>query len=504
MISSSETDFLPNSRELLAAIQEGVWLTDKDDRVVLVNPALATLLGYRNPEALIGRDWHDFFPPGEAARFVKAQARVHDEDTGGRALGFSPVLSNLLTRDGQQVAVKVALARLAANGATRYLGSVVEVCREQSGGILADPASRQVIEHSLDGICIIRDGKVSYANRRFEKLTGYSQQQMAQIGLERLVVPADRERITRAVADPSRMLAPVRHTVRLVTRTAHEIDCELDIVTAESDGSNILVCFLRDVTELRHTIQARTDFVAMVSHELRNPLAAIKEAVSLVSDTLGTDIGEKPCRYLAIAQEEISRLNRMISNLLEVARVESGKLQLALGAVDLRDCIGKTVDSMALLLNKKRLRVDLLLPDDLPPVTGDADRLRLVFNNLLDNAIKYTPTGSSIRISAQRLQPDSPLMAEDSLLPDIPYVQVVVSDSGPGIPAEFLERVFGKYERVDPHGPGIGLGLAIVRSVIEMHHGKVWVRSNLGEGTSFNVILPAGTTQAENGRFLSQ
>ncbi|HDQ98680.1 MAG TPA: PAS domain-containing sensor histidine kinase [candidate division WOR-3 bacterium] len=500
----SNVETILSSREFLDVLQEGVWVSDGDARIVLANTTLATLLGYRSPDALVGRDWHDLFPAGEGARLSRhrrgadASAGRDSESREGAPAGSVGVMdqTSVVTRDGEQLPVKARLVRRTTGGTDGYIGTVLPSDRGVPGSALADATSRQVMENSIDGICIIRDGKISYVNRRFEKLTGYSLQQMAQIGLERLVVPSDRERIARSVADPSRMLAPVHHTVRLITRSAHEIDCELRIVTAETNSHAVLVCFLRDVSELTRARQARTDFVAVVSHELRTPLAAIKEAVSLVADSpeLRTQgdlhAGERPRRYLDIAQEEIARLNRMISNLLEVARVESGKSQLVLGPVDLRSCIIRTVESMTTLLNKKRLKAELLIPEDLPPVLGDEDRLRLVFNNLLDNAVKYTPTGSAVRISARLLDPGAPVMSEENLLPDTSYVQVSVADSGPGIPAEFLERVFGRYERVDPHGPGIGLGLAIARSIIETHHGKIWVRSELGEGTCFNLILP--------------
>jgi two-component system phosphate regulon sensor histidine kinase PhoR len=475
-----------SGREFFNGLQEGIWVADGRGRIVFANNALASLLGYRSPGALVGRDWRDLFPAQEATCIVKTQPRNDVRQVED---------STIISRDSQPLAVSVALTRRIANGATWYLGSVVATRRAAAGSTSVDSTSRQVMDNSTDGICIIRDGKVGYVNPRFEALTGYNSQQMAGIGLERLFVPADRERVARAVADPSRMLAPVDQAVRLITRSAHEVDCQLRIATAESNGGTLLVAFLRDISELRRAEQARTDFIAVISHELRTPLAAIKEAVSLVADNTGPTMEDRPRRYLAIAQEEIARLNRMISNLLETARVESGKLQLDLHAIGLRDVINKTVESFSMFVSKKRIAVEMLLPDDLPPVLGDADRLRLVFNNLFDNAIKYTPAGSTIRVSAQPLEPDAPVMSEDSLLPDTPYVQVTVADSGPGIPAEFLDRVFGKYERVDPHGPGIGLGLAIVRSIIEMHHGKVWVRSNLGEGTSFNLILPVKETR---------
>jgi len=252
------------------------------------------------------------------------------------------------------------------------------------------------------------------------------------------------------------------------------------------------------VTELQDTPvelarqpeHARTDNMAMVSHDLRTPLAAIKEALSLLSETAAGQLDERQRRYLTIAREEIDRLNRMIDNLVEVSRMDSGKVVLNSDAVDLRELLSTAIESLSLLVSKRNLAVERSIPSDLPPVMGDRDRLLRVFNNILDNAIKHSPPGGTIRVDIGFVDPGSSVLAERGILAGTGYVRVTVSDDGPGIPAEALDRIFGKFERVDPHGPGIGLGLAIVRSIVEMHHGKVWAESTLGQGARFHFILP--------------
>ena len=357
-------------------------------------------------------------------------------------------------------------------------------------GVCADWTGRQVMENSLDGICIIENGQIVYVNRRFEELTGYSSPQLGRMTLDRLVAPADRKTIANLLADPHRLLVPVHHEVRLISRTGLELECELRIVPVEAETHTMLICYLRDISQLKQTERSRADFIAMVSHDLRAPLAAIKEAISLLSETAAARLEERQRRYLAIAREEMDRLNRMIDNLLEVSRMESGNVLLHLGTVDLKAVLATALDSLALLISKKNLKIEQSLPAKLAPVMADRDRLLRVFNNLLDNAIKYSPDGGTIRVEVQPVDPEAPILSEPGILANTSYVKVTITDQGPGIPAEFLERIFGKFERVDPHGPGIGLGLAIVKSIITMHHGKVWARSILGEGASFNFILP--------------
>jgi len=241
---------------------------------------------------------------------------------------------------------------------------------------------------------------------------------------------------------------------------------------------------------IRQPDNARTDYMAMVCHDLRTPLAAIKEALALLTETAAGQLDERQRRYLTVARQEIDRLSRMIDSLVEVSRMDSGKVVLNSDAVDLPDLLSTAIESLSLLVSRRNLVVERNIPSALPPVMGDHDRLLRVFNNILDNAIKYSPPGGTVRVAIGSVDPGSSELAERGILAGSDYVRVTVSDDGPGIPAEALDRIFDKYECVDPRGPGTGLGLAIVRSIVEMHHGKVWAESTLGQGARFHFILP--------------
>jgi signal transduction histidine kinase len=254
-----------------------------------------------------------------------------------------------------------------------------------------------------------------------------------------------------------------------------------------------MVTELRDApAELaRQPDVARTESLTMVCHDLRTPLAAIKEALALLTETAADRLDERQRRYLTVAREEIDRLNRMINNLVDVSRMDSGKVVLNSDAVALPELLSSAVESLSPLVSKSNLVVKRNIPSGLPPVIGDRDRLLRVFNNILDNAIKNSPPGGTIRVDIGLVDPHANVLADPGILPDTGYAQVTVSDDGPGIPAEALDRIFGKFECVDPHGPGIGLGLAIVRTIVELHHGKVWAESTLGQGARFHFILPS-------------
>lgn len=483
MLELSTIDTAVGRRDLLNDLQEGIWVADGQSRIAFANTALARVLGLASAELLVGRSWRELLPASEATRLGRARPGT-DVATAADTM--------LLGRDGRHVAVRLVLSRRTAGKQPITIGSVTPANAPASASEseVSGATCRQVMENAVDGICVIEQGKTAFANRRFEELTGYTATQVQHLGLDRLISARDRRIIAPLMTQPGQLMSPVHHEVRIVHRSGHELDCELRIVPVESDGRPMLLCFIRDVSQLKQAEQSRNDVVAMLSHDLRTPLAAIKEAMSLLSETAAPRLEDRQRRYLTIAREEIDRLNRMIDNLVEATRMEAGKVVLRLDAVDLAEVLSSAIESLSLLINKRNVSVERNIPTRLPQILGDRDRLLRVLNNVLDNALKYSPVGGTIRVEIKFVDPKAAVLTGNGILPNTGYVQVTISDQGPGIPAEFLDRIFGKFERVDPYGPGIGLGLAIVKSIVEMHHGSVWAQSNLGEGASFNFILP--------------
>ncbi|MEN9979385.1 MAG: ATP-binding protein [candidate division WOR-3 bacterium] len=466
----------------LDELQEGIWIADQEHRLVFANRVLVRLLAYESEQQLLGRSWRELLLPGDVAQVMRTL------ETG--SVSCSLPYTRLLGNNGRTVPAKMVVNRRSKEKESWLVGMVVE---SPLAGINRDIdiwVSGQVMENAPDGICIIENGQIIYVNHRFEELTGYSSLQLGRMTLDRLLAPAYRKSVSQFIEDQHRLLTPAHQEVKIQHRTGREVDCELRVVPLEHANRHLLLCYLHDISELRQAERMRTEFVAMVSHDLRAPLAAIREAIALLADTAAQRLEEKQRRFLMIAQEEVDRLNRMIDNLIEVSRMEAGKVELNLRAVDLNDIINISLESMALLINKKNLKVVRRIPPRLPPVAGDPDRLLRVFNNLLDNAIKYSPDSGTIQIEIDFVDPEAPVLSEPGILANTRYLKVTITDEGPGIPTEFLDRIFGKFERVEPHGSGSGLGLAIVHSIVELHHGKVWARSTIGEGASFSFILP--------------
>ncbi|MDP3703400.1 MAG: HAMP domain-containing sensor histidine kinase [Candidatus Omnitrophota bacterium] len=221
--------------------------------------------------------------------------------------------------------------------------------------------------------------------------------------------------------------------------------------------------------------EMQSAFVHNVAHELRSPLTIIKGALDNLSDGVHGRLTAEQSEPLSMSLRETARLKRIVADLLDVAQVEAGKLRLVREPMSLQDCLASVAQSCEGLAKDRGLRIAMDVPPTPVTITGDRDRLNQVFINLVVNAIKFTERGE-IRLR---------------LTDHGENAQVEVADTGPGIPVEDLKRIFDKFERIGPSNlDGSGLGLPIARGIVELHHGRLWAESSLGEGSRFFVTLP--------------
>jgi len=270
-----------------------------------------------------------------------------------------------------------------------------------------------------------------------------------------------------------------RHQDCLVTREAamprdpkRTLRFDVTPIKAASAQSGVAVTF-RDITKEKEVDLMKTEFISTVSHELRTPLSITKEGLSLVLDKIVGDITEKQEVILTTARDNIDRLARLINNLLDVSKIEAGKLDIKRERISVSELIAKVVASFELKMKKKKLDLRVNFPNEPIEVFGDYDKLIQVFTNLINNALKFTIEGY-IEVSCNL---------------DGDYVVFTVADTGIGIAKGDLSRTFMKFQqfgRIPGDGEkGTGLGLMIVKGIVEMHGGKIWVESKLGEGTKF-------------------
>ena len=260
------------------------------------------------------------------------------------------------------------------------------------------------------------------------------------------------------------------------------------------DASGRVVLILRDETRARRAERSRVDFITNASHELRSPLSVLICFIETLQGPASEDAVARD-RFLGIMQAEAQRMARLVEDLMSLSRVEIDEHVTPRHRVDLADVLAAVTETLAVRADKRQMTIALDCPADLPPVPGETDQLTQVFHNLIDNALKYGRAGSVVGVTAALIErmPGTPAGA----------VRIAISDSGDGINAIHLPRLTERFYRADESRSrrlgGTGLGLAIVKHILNRHRGQLTVHSQVGEGSTFTVFLPAQPRPASGG-----
>jgi two-component system phosphate regulon sensor histidine kinase PhoR len=267
-------------------------------------------------------------------------------------------------------------------------------------------------------------------------------------------------------------------------------DTELSPIEGADGAVRAVLVVLQDMTKAQRVEQMRADFVANASHELRTPLASLTGFI----DTLrghAKDDPEASDRFLGIMSEQAARMRRLIDDLLSLSRIELNEHVRPSGSVNLGDLVEEVVHAMQPMAVAANIQLDYVEPLSLPDVVGDRDELYQVAQNLIDNAIKYgrPHTAVTVRLGTRRAGPGEPGPS--------PAVVLSVKDNGEGIAREHIPRLTERFYRVDVRRSraigGTGLGLAIVKHITNRHRGRLVIESQVGEGSTFSVLLPLAT-----------
>ncbi len=264
----------------------------------------------------------------------------------------------------------------------------------------------------------------------------------------------------------------------------YSVTCRFVSGEGDADTGGVVVCF-EDVSHLESAGQMRRDFVANVSHELRTPLTAL---MGFIETLLGPAREDAPARdrFLKIMAAEAGRMNRLIGDLLSLSRVEGQERVRPKDQVDVAALLVSTIHSLKPLADESDVGIELEQPEPSVSIVGDADQLRQVFTNLIENALKYGDAGKLVLVRLAISEHDPTLRT--------PSVRIEVIDKGLGIDPIHLPRLTERFYRADDHRSrqlgGTGLGLAIVKHIINRHRGRLQVESELGQGSVFTVLLP--------------
>lgn len=336
-----------------------------------------------------------------------------------------------------------------------------------------------ILHSTADGLIVFdQENHVTHINPAAEKLLGIEKNQALQdhpsIG-QLLAQDREKSRDEMPWVDEAYMESSSK-TLKILT----------DPVLDEEGKLLGYMKTLQDVTLEKEVDKMKTEFISTVSHELRTPLTSIKGYVDLILDGEAGEINEIQSEFLEIVKQNNDRLVELINDLLDVSRMESGRVKMEKEPLWLPEVIREAVVSIENLAKNKDMSITLDIPEGLPLVLADRQRLLRILVNLLSNAIKYT-------------QPKGKLFV--SVKPQDGFLATSVRDTGIGIPSEHLDRLFVKFYRVDSSLTseigGTGLGLAIVKSIVDLHGGQVWAESEVGKGSTFTFTLPLDKRKEE-------
>jgi two-component system phosphate regulon sensor histidine kinase PhoR len=323
-----------------------------------------------------------------------------------------------------------------------------------------------ILDQLTDGVLIAdADGRVQFANPAAEKLFGspLAGRSVAETIRHHSLVDAWRR--CRETGEPQTESVEVpasRHFLQL-------------IIVPDRDTRGGTLLLVQDLTRVRKLETVRRDFISNLSHELRTPLASLKALTETLQDGALADLEAGP-RFLSRIHTEVDALTQMAQELLDLSKIESGQITLVLRKVNPQAVLKSAADRMRLQAERAGVNLTVEMADSLK-VEADAARLEQVLVNLIHNAVKFTRRGGSVTLSVES---------------DGESVVFAVRDTGAGIPADDLPRIFERFYRVDKSrtGSGTGLGLSIAKHIVEAHGGRIWAQSREGEGSVFYFSIP--------------
>ncbi|MCM8790688.1 MAG: ATP-binding protein [Candidatus Omnitrophica bacterium] len=463
------------------SIQDGISVLDKDMNIVLVNPTMEHWYSHAMP--LVGKKcytaYHSRRTPCEVCptrRTLReggaARQIVPRRGTGGKITGWLDLYSFPLI-----------------DAKTKKIIGAIEYVRDITDKRIAEAKIKEllmrlvaVIEHIDEGITLTdSQGHFVIYNSKMGDLTGYSVEEANSFKdfMIKLIPDTEGRDKVRESAEKALENGGV-HESEVLIKAKDGTEKTLLIsnsLTRHSDEKMLLSVY-RDISRYKELDRLKDDFISMVSHELRTPLSIIKEGINIIIDEIPGKINEQQVKILASAKANVERLSRIINDLLDISKIEAGRLDISREKTSLEGLIKQVLGYFENKIKGKGLATGTNFPKEGSDVYADAERITQVVTNLLDNAVKFTDKGRidiTIRRSGR-------------------MIECAISDTGIGISRENLPKLFTKFQQFErarrPGDRGTGLGLSIAKKIVEMHGGKIWVESDSGKGTKVTFTLP--------------
>ena len=475
---------------ILSTMSDPLILVDPNGKVITANKTTFDLLGYEEKE-LLGKEFTSIASQSGSTGDLPFLQSLEGGTIHNRELTYRAKSGEI---------IPVLLSASAMNDEEGELVGFITVARDiteyqKMGQALRESEQkyRNLVDHALVGIGIHQDGKIIYANGELASLLGYALEEGIGLSIAERIHPDERNMVmTRAQRRQAGSTEPETYETRLLKKDGSIIYTLISNVVIEYGGRPATLMTIADISDtkarrgleqanrelkklldrLEQISEERKQVLLAVSHDLRTPLTSIVG----FSDLLMSDASLAPStkEYLQIINDESLRLNRLVNDILDISRDEASKLEWHMGPQDLSEIMHSSISSVSVMAEEKGLNIEVNVPDNLPIVYGDKDRLQQVMINLLSNAIKSTPQGK-ITIGIEKKKQD---------------MLVWVADTGIGIRDEDRDKLFKPFGRTTDRYDGAGLGLSICKVIVDHHGGDIWFESEFGKGTTFYFAVP--------------
>lgn len=476
-------------RSLFESAPDFIYVLNQDGMILQVNPTVINRSGYEKSE-LLGQPLPKFLSS-------QTQATCQQEFSSLLSSGNHRAEMEFVCKDGQILIMDCSCTLVKESPSEGYIlvlqRDITErqkVAAERQQLLATVQRSDQRWRSFLDNVRLMvvgldTSGRINYVNPHFLALMGYQSQEIeGKNGLAILLPKYEQEQQQDFFQSLMDKQKPSHHASSVLTCCNKEekvIAWNTTVLKDSHGDSTGLLSIGEDITERYAIDRMKDEFISVVSHELRTPLTSIHGALDLLTSGLLEPQSDRGQHVLNIAAENSSRLVHLVNDILELERLESGKVKLHQASVSTHELTQRAYELMELVAEREEIKLIVAATDLL--IWADGDRLIQVLTNLLSNAIKFSPTSSIIWVSAEELT-----------TPDGHQVKFTVKDQGRGIPSHKLERIFERFHQVDAsdsrNNEGTGLGLAICNSIVHQHGGKIWAESTLGEGSCFSFTVP--------------
>jgi PAS domain S-box-containing protein len=479
-------------RTIMEEAENSYFEVDLAGNFTFVSDAACHHLGYSREE-LIGMNYRVYTPPEDVKKVFQAYNQAYC--TGEPVECFS---REMIRKDGRRIFIETSIFPLRNERGEiilfRGAGRDVTKRKQVEEKLLeSEEKYRSVVERANDGICIIQDGIIKYLNLRLAEMWGGTIENFIDTSFTKHLhsddLPQMAERYKRRIAGGD---VTSIYELALVRSDGSKVYAEVNagVITYEGKPADLVI--LRDITERRKTEEARyelaqlkAEFFSNVSHELRTPLQSIMGFTKLMLQGKVPD-HETQMEFLTIIDKQGEHLVSLIEDLIDVSRVASGRFEILRQRLSIEKIIDDALQSAYSVANEKGIIINRYIPETLPRMNVDGERLGQVMTNLLSNAVKFSNGGSEINVRAE--------VKDDELL-------VRVTDHGIGIAQEAMPHLFDRFYQVDSSMTrtvsGTGLGLYISKQIVEAHGGNIWVESELGKGSTFCFTIPKRLTKKQ-------